>query len=209
MRKILCLFAFLVIATSVSAKSVITLKTGDLSVFGKPASAVVSFDYSKAEIEDKDISLDDFVEQKGVKYESKWERAQKMAHKDFVKKFNKKSEGLKLTAEPTEEAEYKMTISVRTINMGNTLKSFLPFGSHKDGGITMFGRIYIYDKTGKEICQLRFAGVQGLGSSGVEARLVFAYQELHSALRRYLNKSKESSTIDEEDDEEEQERNDD
>ena len=201
MKKVLCLLISVSFTILLSAKSIITLKTGDVSIFSKSAKAVVEFDYDSAEIEDKDMSLEDFVEQKGSKYEARWEVAQNMAHKDFIKRFNKKSTNLKFSADSTSETKYKVTIKVKTINLGNSLKSLVPFGSQKDGGITIFGRIYIKDTTGNELCQLRFTGIQGLGAAGLEARLLLTYQELHSALRKFLNKSKNSSKEEEEEEE--------
>ena len=57
MKKVLCLLISVSFTILLSAKSIITLKTGDVSIFSKSAKAVVEFDYDSAEIEDSLISF--------------------------------------------------------------------------------------------------------------------------------------------------------
>ena len=187
------------------ADSKIVLKSGDVAILDMSAKAFVEFDYSKAKIEGKDLTLEDFIEQKGPKYELKWEQALDMSHKDFIKKFNKKNVGLKLSADSTKEVKYKVVISVRTINMGNTAKSLLPIGSKTDGGTTLFGRIYVKDLKGNNLCELRFIDIQGLEAPAIQARLLFAYQELNSTLQKFLKKTKASKSKNKDEDEDESE----
>lgn len=193
---VICLLA----VTSITAKNGLRLKSGDSSVLGKNVSAFVVFDYSKAGIEGKDMSLEDYIDQKGYKFETKWESAQTMAHKNFIKQFNKKSSGIKLSADSTGGEDYKMIIQIRTINLGNTAKSLLPIGAKTDGGATLFGRIIIKNKAGANICTLSFADIQGQGTASVEGRVTYAYQALRSAFIRYMKKT--SKTRIEEADEE-------
>lgn len=202
-KKLIVFLCFLSMSMIAYADSKITLKSGDISVFEKTTYAQVVFDYSKAEIEDKEESLDDFIEKKGYKYENNWELAQKMSHKDFIKRFNKKSVGLKLNSDSTEETKYKVIISVRTINMGNTAKSLIPFGSKKGGGLSMFGYIYVKDHQGNKLCSLRFSDIQGLGEPSIIARLIATYEELNNTLQRFLKKSKSKTNKETEEDEEE------
>ena len=205
MKRILYLTVFLLTTASIAAKNGMRLKSGDPSVLGKAVKAFVVFDYSKAEIEGKDMSLEDYIEQKGYKFESKWENAQTMSHKDFIKQFNKKSIGMKLSADPTGKEDYKMIVQIRTINLGNTAKSLLPVGAKTDGGASLFGRLVIKDKKGTDVCVLTFADIQGTGTVSVEARLMYAYQALRSAIIRYVKKSSSPKVkADEEDDDEEE-----
>ena len=196
---------------SITAKNGVRLKSGDPSVLGKAVKAFVVFDYSKAEIEGKDMSLEDYIDQKGYKFESKWENAQIMSHKDFIKQFNKKSVGMKLSADSTGREYFKMIIQIRTINLGNTAKSLLPIGMKTDGGATLFGRVIIKDKAGANVCVLNFADIQGTGATTVEGRIMYAYQALRSAIIRYVKKSSETKIKedDEEDSDEDSEDEDD
>lgn len=209
MKRIFYLLICLMAAIPLAAKNGINLKSGDASVFGKSVKAFVEFDYSKAEIEGKDMSLEDYIDQKGYKFEQKWERAREMSHKDFIKQFNKKSLGMKLSADSTGAEKYKMIIQIRTINLGNTAKSLLPIGARTDGGASLFGRIVIKDVSGSNICTLSFSDIQGNGTSTVEVRMMYAYQALRSAILSYIKKSSakkvkaEEDEEDEEDDEEE------
>lgn len=210
MKKLFSLIACLLVITSIAAKNSLRLKSGDSSVLGKAVKAFVVFDYSKAEIEGKDMSLEDYIDQKGYKFEAKWERAQTMSHKDFIKQFNRKSVGMKLSADSTGSEKYKMIIQIRTINLGNTAKSLLPVGAKTDGGATLFGRIIIKDKADANICVLSFADIQGLGTASVEARMMYAYQALRSTIIHYVKKSSDKKTgNDEEDSDEENEDDDD
>lgn len=204
MKKSLCLVILLALPIySMLADSKIILKSGDVSIFSEAAKAIVVFDYSKAKIEGKETSLEDYIEQKGPKYELKWDQAQEMSHKDFVKRFNKKNTGLQLYMDSTKESKYKIVITVRTIDMGNSAKSFIPVGSKTYGGTTLFGRIYVQDLKGNNLCELRFIDIQGLGAPALQARLLFAYQQLNSTLQKFLKKMKsKNKEIEEEDDEE-------
>ena len=199
MKRLYNLIFCLLAVTSIVAKNGLRLKSGDPSVLGKSVKAFVVFDYSKSEIEGKDMSLEDYIDQKGYKFESKWENAQTMSHKDFIKLFNKKSMGMKLSADSTGKEDFKMIIQIRTINLGITAKSLLPIGTKTDGGATLFGRIIIKDKVGTNTCVLSFADIQGLGTPSVEGRMVYAYQALRSAIISYMKKSSKTKT--EEDDE--------
>lgn len=209
MKKLFYCIVCLLVVTSISAKNGLRLKSGDASVLGKAVKAFVVFDYSKAEIEGKDMTLEDYIDQKGYKFENKWENAQAMSHKDFIKQFNKKSTGIKLRADSTGGENYKMIVQIRTINLGNTAKSLLPVGARTDGGATIFGRIIIKDKTGVNTCVLSFADIQGLGTASVEGRMMYAYQALRSAVIRYMKKSSEIKVEDEDDDSDEEDNDDD
>lgn len=200
MKKLSYCIICLLVATSISAKSGVRLKSGNASILGKAVKAFVVFDYSKAEIEGKDMSLEDYIDQKGYKFESKWENAQTMSHKDFLKQFNKKSTGIKLNADSTGREDYKMIIQIRTINLGNTAKSLLPVGARTDGGATLLGRIIINDKAGTNVCVLSFSDIQGLGTVSIEARMMYAYQALKNAIIRYMKNSSVAKAKDEDDD---------
>lgn len=209
MKRILYLTVFLLATTSIAAKNGLRLKSGDSSVLGKAVKAFVVFDYSKAEIDGKDMSLEDYIEQKGYKFENKWENAQTMSHKDFIKQFNKKSIGMKLSADSTGKEDFKMIVQVRTINLGNTAKSLLPVGAKTDGGASLFGRLVIEDKKGTNVCVLTFADIQGIGTASVEARLMYAYQALRSAIIRYVKKSSTPKVkVDEEDEDDDEDEDD-
>lgn len=198
MKNLLCMIIMSAFPMTMLADSKVILKSGDASVLSSAANAFIEFDYSKAKIEGKDTPLEDFIEQKGAKYELKWEQAQEMSHKDFIKRFNKKSTGLKLSADSTKESKFKVVISIRTINMGNTAKSLLPIGSKTEGGTTLFGRIYVKDLKGRILCELRFIDIKGLGAPAIQARLLFAYQELNTTIHKFLKKSKKSNEEEEE-----------
>ena len=75
MKRLFNLTLCLLVVTSITAKNSLKLKSGDSSVLGKAVRAFVVFDYSKSEIEGKSISLEDYIEQKGYKFENKWENA--------------------------------------------------------------------------------------------------------------------------------------
>lgn len=192
---LLLLFSFL---ASALAKNSFTLKSGNVSVLKSPGEASVTFDYSKAELEGKGTSLEEYFDQKGYKQIEKWEHAQELAHKDFIKRFNKKSVGLKLVAD-AKNAKYDVVIQIRTINLGNSVKSLLPVGMKTDGGVVLYGRLIVKDKKGTELCSLRFTNVQGLGTPALEARLIYAYQQLNTDLQKYLKKT---ASANDEDDEE-------
>ena len=210
MKRLFNLTLCLLVVTSITAKNSLKLKSGDSSVLGKAVRAFVVFDYSKSEIEGKSISLEDYIEQKGYKFENKWENARMMSHKDFIKQFNKKSAGMKLSADSTGSEKFKMIIQIRTINLGNTAKSLLPVGAKTDGGATLFGRIIIKDKAGANVCILSFADIQGLGTVSLEGRMVYAYQALRSTILRYVKKSSEKKEeIEEDDDIDDTDENDD
>lgn len=211
-KRILHLAICLLAVTAITAKNGLRLKSGDASVLGKAARAFVVFDYSRAEIEGKDMTLEDYIDQKGYKFESKWETAQTMSHRDFIKHFNKKSNGIKLSADSTGKEDYKMIIQIRTINLGNTVKSLLPIGAKTDGGVSLFGRIIIKDKSKSNICTLSFADIQGQGTTSIEVRMLYAYQALRSAIIRYMKKSavkKETKKEEEDDDDDASEEDED
>jgi hypothetical protein len=189
----------------VISNSSVRLKSGDAAILEKAVEAVVLFDYSEAEIENNDVSLEDYIEQKGYKFENKWERAQAMALKDFIKKFNKKSPGITLTSDTTGAKKLVFHIQVDAINLGNTAKSLLPFGAKTDGGVILNGKIYIRDKAGTNLCILSFSDIKGIGSSAIESRLILAYQALRSALIKFTRKgAKAIDDNDSEDDEDEE-----
>ncbi|MDE6720768.1 MAG: hypothetical protein K2J84_01275, partial [Bacteroidaceae bacterium] len=148
---LLLLFSFLAPAL---AKNSFTLKSGNVSVLKSPGEASVTFDYSKAELEGKGTPLEEYLDQKGYKQVEKWERAQEIAHKDFIKRFNKKSVGLKLVAD-AKNTKYDVVIQIRTINLGNSVKSLLPVGMKTDGGVVLYGRFIVKDKKGTELCSLK------------------------------------------------------
>lgn len=200
MKKVLSLLLFLPFLTSALAGNTITVKSGETSVFSFSEEATITFDYSKAEIEGKGVSLEDYFDEKGYKKAAQWERAKEFSHKEFIKRYNKKSPGLKLVEE-SKSAKYNVDIQIRAINFGNTLKSLLPVGLHTDGGAVLYGRIIVKDKNGTELCILKFSNVKGLGSTGIEARMMFVYQQLSSDLLKFLKKSKSSQSLDEDDDE--------
>lgn len=199
-KRILHLSICLLTVTAITAKNGLKLKSGDASVLGKDARAFVVFDYSKTEIEGKDMTLEDYIDQKGYKFESKWETAQTMSHRDFIKHFNKKSNGIRLSADSTGKEDYKMIIHIRTINLGNTVKSLLPKGEKTDGGVSLSGRIIIKDKSKANICALSFADIQGQGTSSIEVRMLYAYQALRSAIICYMKKSAVKKETEQEED---------
>lgn len=188
MKNIILLLACFFSFNCLWARDGIVLKSGNDSILRCPVTAFVVFDYSKTEIEGKDISLEDYIDQKGYKFELKWENAQEISHKDFIKQFNKKTAGIKLKADSTGQEAYKFIIQVRKIDLGNTAKSLIPVGLKTDGGTTLSGRIIIKDSNDNSICNLRFSAIQGLGSVSIESRLLFAYQELRSTIIRYMKK---------------------
>ena len=96
----------------------------------------------------------------------------------FHKALQQKSNGIRLSADSTGKEDYKMIIHIRTINLGNTVKSLLPIGEKTDGGVSLSGRIIIKDKSKANICALSFADIQGQGSSSIEVRMLYAYQAL-------------------------------
>lgn len=200
MKKTLSLFLLLSFLTPVLAGNTVTLKSGSASVFSSSEEATVTFDYSKTEIEGKGVELEDFLDEKGYKYVAQWERAQEMSHKDFIKRFNKKSPGLKLV-EKSSSAKYDVIIQIRSINLGNSAKSLIPVGRKTDGGAVLYGRLIVKDKMGTELCTLKFTNVQGLGTTGLEARMLFVYQQLNSDLQKYLKKSSSSESSDDDEDE--------
>ena len=199
----------MVLAVSVNANPKVSLKSGSTAVFSKSANAFVIFNYNGAEIIGKDMSLEDFIEEKGLKYESKWEMAQTMSHKDFIKRFNKKSTGLQLSADSTANTKYKLVVSIKSIDMGNTAKSLIPIGARTDGGVALFGKITVSEISGKVLCVLNFSDIQGMGSVSIQARLLLAYQQLNSSLMKFIKKgdtavTKSSRKIDNDDDDEEE-----
>lgn len=198
MKKLLTLAFCCFIAVPALSDSSVKLRSGDASILEKAVEAFVVFDYSEAEIDEKNIPIEDYIDQKGYKFESKWETAQTLAHKDFIKQFNKKSPGLTLTSDSSGESELKFHILVSSINLGNTAKSLIPFGAKTDGGVTLNGKIFITDKTGKELCVLSFSDIQGLGSASIDRRLLLAYQALRSALIKFTKKKSKSTIEDDE-----------
>ena len=106
-----------------------------------------------------------------------------------------------LTSDSSGKKKLKFHILVSSVNLGNTAKSLIPFGSKTEGGVTLNGKIYITDKDGQKLCVLAFSDIQGLGSTSIESRLMFAYQALRSALIKFTKK-KSKSTIEEDDDDE-------
>ena len=205
------LILILLSAVALPVTAGIVLKSGNAQVLGQKGNVVVQFDYSNARILGKDLSLEDFIEQKGYKYENNWEMAQTMSHKDFVKRFNKKSNSLMLSMDSTSKTSYKMIIQVRSIDMGSTAKSLLPVGRKTDGGVVLQGRIYIKDLKGNEVCQLRFSDIKGMGSSSIQSRMMFAYQSLYQSLSKFIKKNvgQKPESLDDDDDDESEEEDDD
>lgn len=211
MKKKLVVSVLLALLTS-NVSAGILLKSGDVNVFSENVNVQVVFDYSKAKIMAKDMTLEDFIEQKGYKYEQNWEMAQNMSHKDFIKRFNKKNGSFKIGADSTASTKYKMIIQVRTIDMGNTAKSLLPVGRNTDGGVILQGRIYIKDTKGNEVCQLRFTDIKGLGSTSIQSRMLQAYMAFNSSLSKFIKKNVAQVSkvdADEDDDENEDEESED
>lgn len=182
----------------------IKLKSGDLSVLSKNATATIEFNYDNTKVSGKDIPISDYIEEKGYKFENKWETAKGNALKYFIKQFNRKSEGLKLTSTPNGHEKYKMIVKVRTINFGNTAKSLLPVGKKTDGGATISGKIYIKNNKGSDVCVLSFNDIQGEGQFNIQARTLTVYEKLRSYIFYYVKKSTTKPEIkeDEEDAEE-------
>lgn len=203
MKKVLTLLLLFSFMTPVFAKSTFTLKSGDVSVLTSSGEASVTFDYSKAELEGKDISLEDYFDQESYKKVEKWERGQDMAHKDFIKHFNKKSPGLKLVTD-SKSAQYDVVIQIRIINLGSSAKSWVPSAfkaGATDGGITLYGRFIVKDKKGKELCSLRFTNVQGMAAPNIESRLLFAYQQLNADFQKFMKKASSVDSSSDDDDE--------
>lgn len=188
MKRILSCFFFCLAAMPMMSDGIVKQKFGDASVLERRAEAFVVFDYSATEVEDKGKSLDDYVEEKGYKFETTWEQAQVMAHKDFIKQFNKKSSGLTLTADSVGGDKLRLHIAIKSIDMGNLAKSLIPFGSKKEGGISLTGEVTISDNKGGKLCVLDFYDIQGLGSTTLQTRMIYAYQALRSALIKVTKK---------------------
>ncbi|MBQ7420754.1 MAG: hypothetical protein IJV27_01195 [Prevotella sp.] len=205
MKRLLFLVASLSCFTFMTAKNGITLKSGNLSVFAQSAKASIVFDYSKAGIEGKDISVEDYIDQKGPKFSEKWKAGLKTAKALFIKRFNKKSPGLQLTGSKDKDVKYQIIVYVSSVNMGNTVKSALPVGVKTDGGAVLFGKIEVKDAKKASLCTLKLTDIQGLGQFNVQARMYSVYQELCNALLKTIKKedSSKSGKADSEGEEEE------
>lgn len=205
MKKFLYLLvSFLVCPLCLHAVDYVTLKAGDVAVFGENATALLTFDYSKVAI--NGWTFDEYIDNEGGgEYKETWDKWIKAAEKQFVDEYNKKSTGLKVVRSKKIAVDYKMVLHVRAIETGNTAKGLLLPSftlNQKKGAAGMQGTLEVQDNAGKTLCVCSLRGIYGTSGLDVASRLATLYKNISNKIWKFIGKELKSQPFGEEEEDE-------
>ena len=167
---LMCMFC---VGNLLSAKPLVNVKSGDVSVMKIPSVALLEINFSDAYVDGE--TMEEYQKKRGDKFVRDWNEEVALVHVFFQKIFNyKNKKGMLLTTD-ANDASYKMVINVTNLNMGDGWSSFAPF-SGRAGGMLINGYIDIIDIDNNEaVCTLNFDGVKGSGQTSVRGRIQMVF----------------------------------
>ena len=181
MKKLLLfsLLSTLSVAKLFAGENPVSVKSGDISVLKTQSQALLEIDYSAAIV--GEMTLEEYLQKRGDDWVRDWPKDKERGAYEFVKRFNKKSKGMKLITDATD-VTHKFVIRVADIDLGfggGAALSAFTFAPAKTGGVTMIGTIEIIDlKTNEIVCVLDVDKVKGLANQRLAYRLGLMYYEL-------------------------------
>lgn len=163
MKKILLISVALMFCLISSAQDRVAVKSGDINILLDEKTAVVEFDYSQTKVGTK--TLTEYLKFRGDDYLADWPSDIEQAKEQFIRTFNKKTDGLEVKAKDSViPADYKMVFRILDYNPGSTKTKNIPFVAKRSGGAVLTGYIELYDRKGGA-CVLKIAVEEVKGAS--------------------------------------------
>lgn len=163
------------------------VKSGSLrDLKSSEARILVTWDYSKMKIEDKDPQ--EFLKEKGADWEKDYPAEVAAGESAFDVLFNKKDKKYALITDDDDAAQYEFVIHVDQFHYGSTAAAIMfggfSRGAHIEGTVEV---IKLSDKSKVATIEFDCAGGAAYGS---EARRILAYQDLAKDLAKLISKAK-------------------
>lgn len=181
------LLFFIVSMMSLTALADAEFKSGTLRDLKNPnVRILITWDYSKMMIEDK--KPEDFLKEKGEKWENDYPAEVAAGEAAFDILFNKKNKKYALITDDEDAAQYEFVIHVDKFNYGST-GAAIAFGGFARGA-SIEGTVEVIKISNRSnIATLTF-DCAGQAAYGNEARRILAYQDLAQDLAKLISKTK-------------------
>ena len=180
MKKLLVLFISLFCFTatlSLFAGKPVTVKSGNPAVLKQSSTALLEIDLSAAKVGAK--PLEEHL--KSVKDATLREisEAQALSENYFTARFNYLNKKKMQIVSYSDDADYKIVVYVKMLDMGNDAGAFIPYAPSTAGGVAVTGTADIIDvKTDSVVCTLNIDNVRGEASPTIRFRMALAFQAL-------------------------------
>jgi len=173
-----CIFS----VTTLLAGNPITVKSGDVNVLKQKTTATYEFDYSSTKVGKQ--TLNEYLKSKGDDYVRDWPEARDYSEKHFAYLFNHQNKKKMQFNLDGDNADYKMKIHIKSIDMGNDAGVFVSsYAPRTIGGAVLTGTIDVIDlKTKEVVLSLDMGEIKGEHALTVRLRMVIVYDELAKCL---------------------------
>ncbi|MDE5653449.1 MAG: hypothetical protein K2G75_00705 [Muribaculaceae bacterium] len=193
MKKLLFIVMALIGVISAQAKDPMTLESGSLADLADSSKSVLfKVDYSNAVVHNdgNEYTLEGYLEHRGPDFVADWKKDETTVYAYLPARFNSKNKkGAKaFETDGAQQYDILATIHLSDIDFGNGAGTFMPFAGAKAGGCIISGKLVFTDAEGKELAQLPFTEVKGLGHVSETIRLGMSYFELMNKLGDVLKK---------------------
>ena len=156
----MALMAFMAMAVQ-AADDRVTLLSGDgqwLKESGK--TTTVEMDYSKTSCENQ--PLNEYLKSRGEKNVADWPKVAQEGFEKFIEQFNRRNKK-GLQAVESGNADYKIKIIVKKLDLGSTGASVVFGGLGSAGGAEISGTMIVTDNSGKMVAEYDLHEVRGRG----------------------------------------------
>ena len=187
MKRALFLVISLLACIAASAYTCVSFKSGDPSILMQKVTITYEIDWDHARVTNHDNMLfPQYLQKRGADFVADWPKDREKAEKYFTVRFNKKSDYLKID-EDGRSGEYKMTVRIATIDVGNGGSNFNPYASSKAGGTIINGTIEFANRQGQVVCVLNIIEGKGTGYPSETIRYGLALSEIAADIHDFID----------------------
>ncbi len=187
MKKILLLFAGLLLAVGTEAYTCVSFKSGDPSILMKKCRISYEVVWDRARVTNYDnLLFPDYLKKRGDDFVRDWPSDRKKIEKYFTKQFNRKSDFMKIA--DGGKTDYKMILRLTSIDIGNGASGFNPWASRKAGGVIINGTIdFVDNSTGKVVCVLNIIKAKGTSSPSETVRMGLTFVVIGGDIHDFID----------------------
>lgn len=195
MKKTLILLAGLLLCLYARAYTCVTFNSGDPSVLTQKATITYAIDWDHARVVNFDnLLFPQYLQKRGADFVADWPKDRQKAEKYFTSRFNQKSDYLKID-KSNANGEYKLTMRIATIDVGNGAGVFNPWASSKAGGVIINGTIEFSNRQGQVVCILNIVEGKGSASPSETTRIGLALTEIAGDIHDFIEDNVEKGKV--------------